>query len=152
MQPQPVNAALFFREVEKELLGYCVENNIGVVAYSPMQRGLLTGKFSAERLASLADDDHRKRNSDFQEPQFSLTMELVDELKKIAEQNNKTVAQLAISWVLRRPEVTAAIVGARNRQQIQETASAADYEINADDIEKIETLLAQWQEKVYGKR
>ncbi len=144
--------SMLHRQVEEEVLSYCDKNNIGVVAYSPMQRGLLTGKFSAERLASLPDDDHRKKSSEFQEPQFSLTLELVAKLQKIAEQNNMTVAQLAISWVLRRGEVTAAIVGARNPKQIKETAPAADYEINAEDIEKIETLLTQWQEKVYGKQ
>lgn len=144
--------SMLHRQVEEEVLTYCDKNNIGVVAYSPMQRGLLTGKFSAERLASLSDDDHRKNSSEFQEPQFSLTMDLVVKLQKIAERNNMTMAQLAISWVLRGGEVTSAIVGARNPKQIKETASAADYEINAEDIEKIETLLAQWQEKVYGKQ
>jgi aryl-alcohol dehydrogenase-like predicted oxidoreductase len=144
--------SMLHRQAEEEVLSYCDKNNIGVVAYSPMQKGLLTGKFSTERLASLPDDDHRKKSSEFQEPQFSLTMDLVAKLQKIAEQNNMTVAQLAISWVLRRGEVTAAIVGARNPKQIKETAPAADYEINAEDIEKIETLLTQWQEKVYGKQ
>lgn len=144
--------SMLHRQVEEEVLTYCNKNNIGVVAYSPMQRGLLTGKFSAERLASLSDDDHRKNSSEFQEPQFSLTMDLVVKLQKIAERNNMTMAQLAISWVLRGGEVTSAIVGARNPKQIKETALAADYEINAEDIEKIETLLAQWQEKVYGKQ
>ena len=101
------------REVEDELLGYCAENNIGVVAYSPMQRGLLTGKFSQERLAGLPLDDHRRRSPDFQEPQFTATLQLVDQLRPIAKRNGRTLAQLAISWVLRRSEVTAAIVGAR---------------------------------------
>jgi aryl-alcohol dehydrogenase-like predicted oxidoreductase len=112
------------REVEDKLLGYCAENDIGVVAYSPMQRGLLTGRFSVERLASLAADDHRRTSSDFQEPQFSATLELVEQLSSIAERNGRPVAQLAISWVLRRNEVTAAIVGARRPEQIAETAGA----------------------------
>jgi aryl-alcohol dehydrogenase-like predicted oxidoreductase len=118
--------SMLHREAEDELLGYCAANNIGVVAYSPMQRGLLTGKFSPERLAGLAPDDHRRRNPDFQEPQFSATMELVEELKVIAGWNGRTCAQLAISWVLRRSEVTAAIVGARKPAQIEETAPAGD--------------------------
>ena len=101
------------RDVEKELLGYCAEHKIGVVAYSPMQRGLLTGKFSRERLAALAPDDHRRRMPEFQEPAFSASLELVEGLEQIADRHGRTVAQLAISWVLRRPEVTAAIVGAR---------------------------------------
>ncbi len=143
--------SMLHREVEGELLGYCAENDIGVVAYSPMQRGLLTGKFGAERLASLAPDDHRKRHRDFQEPQFSATMELVEGLKKIAERNGRTCAQLAISWVCRRPEVAAAIAGARRPEQIVETAPASDWNLSENDIEEIEQLLAGRQAKVDGK-
>ncbi len=136
------------REVEDELLGYCAENNIGVVAYSPMQRGLLTGKFSQERLAGLPLDDHRRRIPEFQEPQFSVTLQLVDQLRPIAERNGRTLAQLAISWVLRRSEVTAAIVGARRPEQIAETAAASDWTLSQEDIEEIEQLLAERQEKI----
>ena len=143
--------SMLHREVEDELLGYCAENDIGVVAYSPMQRGLLTGKFSAERLASLAPDDHRKRHRDFQEPQLSATLELVEGLEKIAERNGRTCAQLALSWVLRRPAVTAAIAGARRPDQIIETAPASDWNLSAEDIEEIEQLLAERQAKVDSK-
>jgi len=136
------------REVEDELLGYCAENNIGVVAYSPMQRGLLTGKFSQERLAGLPLDDHRRRIPEFQEPQFSAALQLVDLLRPIAERNGRTLAQLAISWVLRRSEVTAAIVGARRPEQIAETAAASDWTLAQEDIEEIEQLLAERQEKI----
>jgi aryl-alcohol dehydrogenase-like predicted oxidoreductase len=136
------------REVEDELLGYCAENNIGVVAYSPMQRGLLTGKFSQERLAGLPLDDHRRRMPEFQEPQFSATLQLVDQLRPIAKRNGRTLAQLAISWVLRRSEVTAAIVGARSPEQIAETAAASDWTLAQEDIEEIEQLLAERQEKI----
>ena len=136
------------REVEGELLGYCAENNIGVVAYSPMQRGLLTGKFSQERLADLPLDDHRRRMPDFQEPQFSATLQLVDQLRPIAKRNGRTLAQLAISWVLRRSEVTAAIVGARRPEQIAETAAASNWTLAQEDIEEIEQLLTERQEKI----
>jgi aryl-alcohol dehydrogenase-like predicted oxidoreductase len=140
--------SMLHREAEDELLGYCAANNIGVVAYSPMQRGLLTGKFSPERLAGLAPDDHRRRNPDFQEPQFSATMELVEELKVIAGWNGRTCAQLAISWVLRRREVTAAIVGARRPAQIEETAPAGDWNLSEEDIKEIDILLAERQAKI----
>ena len=136
------------RYVEDELLDYCEQQKIGVVAYSPMQRGLLTGKFSHERLARLALDDHRLRSYEFQEPRLSATLELVEDLKKIAERYNKTCAQLAISWVLRRPEVTAAIVGARRPAQIRETAPASDWNLREDDIEEIEDLLKDFQKKI----
>jgi len=140
--------SMLHREVEDELLEYCAQNDIGVVAYSPMQSGLLTGKFSQQRLANLPIDDHRRRRDDFHEPQFTATLELVEKLRPIAERNGKTLAQLAVSWVLRRPEVTAAIVGARKPEQIDETAAAADFELNAEETQEIEQLLAQRQKKV----
>ncbi|MBM4027385.1 MAG: aldo/keto reductase [Planctomycetes bacterium] len=139
------------RDVEKELLGYCAAHTIGVVAYSPMQRGLLTGKFSHARLAALAPDDHRLRAPEFQEPAFSAALELVEGLKKTAERHGRTVAQLAVSWVLRRPEVTAAIVGARRPSQIAETVGAADWNLSRQDIDEIETLLAQREKKLAGR-
>lgn len=138
------------RNVERELLGYCARHKIGVVVYSPMQRGLLTGKFSPERLAALAPDDHRRRSPEFQEPQFTATLELVEGLKRIAERNSRTVAQLAVSWVLRRPEVTAAIVGARRPGQIAETAPASDWNLGKKDIEEIEKLLAKREKRLAG--
>ncbi|MBN2181367.1 MAG: aldo/keto reductase [Sedimentisphaerales bacterium] len=139
--------SMLHREVENELLDYCAQNEMGVLAYSPMQRGLLTGKFSPQRLASLAPDDHRKRHPDFQEPRFGATLKLVEQLKKIAEHSGKTCAQLAISWVLRRDEVTAAIVGARKPSQIIETAPASDWNLSDEDIQEIEKLLAEYVTK-----
>jgi aryl-alcohol dehydrogenase-like predicted oxidoreductase len=143
--------SMLHREVEDELLGYCRTNDIGVIVYSPMQRGLLTGKFDAERVANLPEGDHRKTNPDFQQPQFGATLQLVERLRPIAERNGRTLAQLAISWVLRRPEVTAAIVGARNPEQIKETAPAADWDLSEKDIEEIERLLAKRELNVKSK-
>lgn len=145
LQP-PYN--MLHREVEDELLGYCAENNIGVVVYSPMCRGLLTGKFSQERLAGLPLDDHRRRKPDFHDPQFTATLQLVDQLRPIAERSGRTLAQLAISWVLRRSEVTAAIVGARRPEQIAETAAASDWTLAQEETQEIEQLLAERQEKI----
>ncbi len=136
------------RDVEDELLDYCAEHEMGVVAYSPMSRGLLTGKFTAERLAGLSPDDHRHRSYEFQEPDFSATLELVEHLKSIARRNGHTCAQLAISWVLRRPEVTSAIVGARQPDQIAETVQAGDWNLSSDDLEEIEQLLAERDSKL----
>jgi aryl-alcohol dehydrogenase-like predicted oxidoreductase len=136
------------RGIEKDLLGYCAKNNIGVVTYSPMQRGLLTGKFSKKYLTTLAPDDHRLKSGDYQEPEFSATLALVDKLRPIAEKNKRTLAQLAIAWVLRRPEVTSAIVGARKPSQIAETAPAADWILTKNDIAEIEKLLAERENKL----
>jgi len=140
--------SMLHRHVENELLTYCADNNIGVVVYSPMQRGLLTGKFSPERLAALPLDDHRRREPDFHEPQFTATLQLVEKLRPIAERNGRTLAQLSISWVLRRPEVTSAIVGARRPEQILETAPASDWDLSGEDIEEIEQLLAEHRKKI----
>lgn len=135
--------SMLHREVEDELLDYCAQNDIGVVAYSPMHRGLLTGKFSPERLSGLPIDDHRRRNPDFHDPQFTATLELVEQLRPVAERNGRTLSQLAISWVLRRPEITAAIAGARRPEQIVETVPASDWNLSEQDIEQIEQLLAE---------
>lgn len=142
--------SMLHREAELDLLGYCAQHGIGVIVYSPMQRGLLTGAFSRERLAALAPDDHRRRAPEFQEPQFGATLELVEGLKKIARRNGKSVSQLAVSWVLRRSEVTAAIVGARRPGQIAETAPASDWNLGKKDIEEIEKLLAARDKKLAG--
>ena len=131
------------REVEDELLAYCAANDIGVIAYSPMQAGLLTGKFSKERVANLPEGDWRKENRFFQEPQLSANLAFVDKLRPIAERNGKTLAQLSIAWVLRRSELTAAIVGARRPSQIEETVQAGDWNLSAEDIAEIDALLAR---------
>jgi aryl-alcohol dehydrogenase-like predicted oxidoreductase len=135
--------SMIVRDVEDELLSYCAANDIGVIVYSPMQAGLLTGKFTRERVASLDDEDWRKRNPQFQEPELSANLELVAGLRPIAERNGRVVAQLAIAWVLRRPEVTAAIVGARRPSQVEETVAAGDWVLSAKDIAEIDALLAK---------
>ena len=131
------------RGVEDELLGYCADNDIGVVAYSPMQKGMLTGKYNAERIANLAPDDHRCRDRNFVEPKLSANLELVEGLRPIAQRNGMTLAQLAIAWVLRAEEVTAAIVGARRPQQIVETITAAEGALGSEDLAQIEGLLTE---------
>jgi len=130
------------RDIEAEALPFCAANGIGVVAYSPMQTGLLTGTFSKERLAALPANDWRHNSPRFKEPQFSTTLAKVDELKKVAARLNISMAQLAIAWVLRRPELTSAIVGARRPQQIEETAPGGDVVLSADVIAEIEKILA----------
>lgn len=136
------------RECEKELLPYCGKNNIGVVCYSPMGKGILTGKFSKERVENLSDEDHRKRTPDFQEPILGITLDMVDSLKPIAEKHGKTLAQLAIAWVIGRSEVTSAIVGARRPSQIEETVQAGDWNLQKADIDKIQQILDDYDAKI----
>ena len=137
------------RGVEKKILPYCSANNIGVVAYSPMQKGLLTGKFTRERVENLPEDDHRRRDPRFQGRELSANLKLAKELSSIAEKSGRTVAQLAIAWVLRRREVTAAIVGARRPSQIEETAVAGDWVLSQEDIADIDALLDRRQKASY---
>jgi len=135
--------------IEEELLAYCAANDMGVIVYSPMQAGLLTGKFTKERVANLPDEDWRKGSSAFREPDLSANLALVEKLRPIAERNGRTVAQLAIAWVLRRSEVTAAIVGARRPSQIEETAPAGDWVLSEEDVAEIDALLAE-RERALG--
>jgi len=137
------------RGIEEELLAYCAANDIGVIVYSPMQAGLLTGTFTKERVANLPDEDWRKGSSAFREPELSANLALVEKLRPIAERNGRTVAQLAIAWVLRRPEVTAAIVGARRPSQIEETAPAGDWMLSEEDVAEIDALLVE-RERALG--
>ena len=133
------------RDVESELLPFCADNEIGVVAYSPMMSGLLTGKYDVGAVENLTERDWRRNSPHFQEPQLSINAELIVRLKPIAEQNNLTLSQLAIAWVLRRPEVTSAIVGARRADQIDETAAAGDVDLPPEDVNEISDLLV-WRE------
>ncbi|MBU4310048.1 aldo/keto reductase [bacterium] len=132
------------RGIEDELLNYCQAHNIGVIVYSPMECGLLTGKYTKESIQNLPEDDWRRtKNPHFQEPELFANLKLVEGLRPIAEENNRTVAQLAVAWVLRKSEVTAAIVGARHPSQIEETALAGEWALSKKDIAAIERLLKE---------
>jgi aryl-alcohol dehydrogenase-like predicted oxidoreductase len=137
---QPVYS-MILRDIENDLLPYCAVNDIGVIIYWALMAGLLTGKFTGERAARLPDDDWRLGRRYFVDPELSADLALVEGLRPIAERNGRTVAQLAVAWTLRRPEVTAAILGARRPSQIEETAAAADWVLSAEDIAEIEVLL-----------
>jgi len=132
------------RDIEAEILPFCAANDIGVIVYSPMASGVLTEKFSRQWVASLPDDDWRKKYSGhLQEPELSANLALVEGLKAIAARYGRTVSQLAIAWTLRRPEVTAAIVGARRPEQIEQTAPAADWVLPPEVLAEIDDLLAR---------
>lgn len=133
------------RDIEQEILPYCAQHGIGVIAYSPMQKGLLTGKITRAWVEQLPAEDHRRNDPQFQEPRLSANLQLADALHAIAKRNGKTVAQLAIAWVLRRPEVTAAIVGSRKASQIEETAAAGDWNLAPADVAEIDGLLSRHQ-------
>ncbi|MFA7229082.1 MAG: aldo/keto reductase, partial [Melioribacteraceae bacterium] len=132
--------SLLKRDYEESVLPYCLQNEIGVVAYSPMQAGLLTGKFD---LKKVAQDDWRRDSSFCREPYLSKAMEFVEMLRPIAESSGKTVGQLAVAWVLQNPSMTAAIVGARTEKQVEENAAADGYKLSKEEIEKIGNILIE---------
>lgn len=132
--------SLLRRGIEAEMLPFCNQNQIGVIAYGVMEEGLLSGKMTRERLASLAATDWRRSDARFTEPQVSKNLALVNELGQIGARQGISVAQLAIAWALRRPEVTSAIVGARHPEQIEETAAAGDRMISAQTIREIGSM------------
>ena len=122
------------REIENSSLAYCKENSIGIVCYSPMAKGLLTGAFSKVRANGLPTDDHRSRDPKFSPPQRDINLEFVESLRPIAESNKRPLAQLAIAWCLRHPEVTSAIVGIRRPDQIEQTVAASDWDLTKEEI------------------
>lgn len=132
--------SMLVREPEKELLDYCLENDIGVIAYSPLRSGILTGKFNHERLDQLAEGDWRRRDPDFQEPRFSINMDYMSKLKAVAKRFDRPVSQLAIAWLIAQP-ITSAIVGARKPSQMAESAPAAEWDLSDELIEEINALL-----------
>ncbi|MGA2642563.1 MAG: aldo/keto reductase [Spirochaetia bacterium] len=131
------------RDIEKEILPFCGENGIGVICYSPLQMGILSGAFSRERAASLAGDDLRSHNPHFTEPGLSLNLALVEKLRPIAQRNGRSVGELALAWVLSRPEVTAAIVGGRRPGQAKALAGAADWDLSPNDAAAVAKALAE---------
>lgn len=135
--------SLVARGVETELLPFCAANNIGVIAYSPMHNGLLTGKVTRQWVAALpADDWRRHHNPEFQEPALSANLSLLDGLRPIAQRHDKSLGEVAIAWVLRRPEVTTAIVGARSPGQIEGTIGGGDLRLSDADVAEIDGRLA----------
>lgn len=135
--------SMIAREAEAEVLPYCQQHGIGVVCYSPMGKGLLTGAFDAERAKGLTDNDHRSRDPRFQSPQLEINLEFVEGLKRVADALGWTIPELAIAWVLRRPELTSAIVGSRKPEQIEQTVVAAQRDLDDSAAETIEGLLQQ---------
>jgi aryl-alcohol dehydrogenase-like predicted oxidoreductase len=130
--------SLIARDAEAEILPFCEEAGIGVIAYSPMGSGLLTGNIDRQRVESLADDDWRKSDPAFQEPQLTEHLALVQRLRGLAERHGTTPAAVAIAWVLRNPAVDGAIVGFRRPDQIDPVIAGGSLELSDDDVDVIE--------------
>ncbi len=128
--------------VEQEILPFCLEQNIGVIVYSPMLSGMLSGSMTRERAANFSSNDWRRQNKEFQEPRLSANLELVEQLKRIGAPHGLSAGEVAISWTLRHPAVTGAIVGGRNAAQVDGITGAADFRLSQDEINLIERHIA----------
>jgi aryl-alcohol dehydrogenase-like predicted oxidoreductase len=137
--------SLLRRKIEADLLPYCAQRNIGVIVYSPMLSGLLTGAMTRERALNLPPDDWRTKNPEFREPKLSKNLEVVERLRTVGKRYGRTPGEVAIAWTLRHTAVTSAIVGARNAKQAEQVMRAGDLQLTPQDIAEIEGAVAQAQ-------
>ena len=138
--------SMVYRKIEKDILPFCMEQNIGILAYSPLQRGLLTGKITSDY--QFQEGDHRPKNKFFKKPNRARTNRFLEKIKPIAEGHKVTLAQLVINWTVRREGITAALVGARNEEQATENSKSMSFVLSDQEIKMINEEL----EKVVIKR
>jgi aryl-alcohol dehydrogenase-like predicted oxidoreductase len=130
--------SLVAREAEAEILPYCQRKGIGVIVYSPMGSGLLSGSMTRERVARFPEDDWRRTDPEFQEPRLSQNLELVERLRRVGERHGVSPGAVAVAWTLRNPAVSGAIVGFRRPSQVDGILAAASLELSAEDVAEIE--------------
>ena len=132
--------SLVHTDVEAEILPFCEQQGIGVIVYSPMASGLLTGAMTRERISKLPNDDWRKSHPDFNEPKLSANLALVEWLRTIGKRSGHAPGAVAIAWTLQHSAVTGAIVGARKPEQVDDVVAAADLQLTPWDLADIETV------------
>jgi aryl-alcohol dehydrogenase-like predicted oxidoreductase len=130
--------SLIRREIEQEILPFCLKEEIGVIVYSPMASGLLTGAMTRQRALALPVDDWHSRDPEFREPKLSRNLELVRRLRVVGDRHGRPAGQVAIAWVLTHPAVTGAIVGARSIKQVEQIAAASELHLTQQEIDEIE--------------
>ena len=130
-------------EIEQSTLPFAQAHGIGVIVYSPMKSGLLTGAMTRERIANMPDDDFRKRTPSFKEPLLTRNLNLVELLREIGGRHGRTPGEVAIAWTLRHPAVTAAIVGMRSAKQVGGVIGAAEFRLTQDEIGQIDRCLQE---------
>jgi aryl-alcohol dehydrogenase-like predicted oxidoreductase len=131
------------RSIEPEILPFCQKHNIGVINYSPMQSGLLTGTMTKERIVKMPQDDFRRNSKQFQEPLISRNLELVELLRSIGKRHGVEPGVVAIAWTLHNPAITAAIVGGRSAQQVDGVLPAARFRLSEEEFQEIGAFLAE---------
>ena len=134
--------AVVRREIEAEILPFCAAENIGVIVYSPMYAGLLTGSMTKERVANFLPEDWRKSLPGFQEPQLSRNLRLVELLRNIGQRHGRTPGEVAIAWTLNHPVVTGAIVGFRNPEQVAGIVGAGEFRLQQAEVEEIQNAFS----------
>ena len=127
------------RDVETAQLPWCQRENVGVIVYSPMASGLLTGAMTRERIAALPQSDWRTRNEQFKEPKLSENLKQVERLRAVGERHGRSPGEVAIAWTLRHPAVTGAIVGARNARQVDGIIGAMEFRLAPDEVAEVES-------------
>lgn len=130
------------RGIEKEILPFCMEHDIGVIVYSPMLSGMLSGAMTRERALNLQQNDWRRNNKEFQEPRLSHNLELVELLRTIGKKHGASPGEVAIAWTLLHPGVTAAIVGGRSAEQVEGTIGAGTLNLSKEEADSIESFIA----------
>ena len=130
--------SLVHPEVAEEILPFCHRQGIGVIVYSPMASGLLTGAMTRERIASLPEDDWRKHDEDFNEPELSANLALVGKLREVGLRHDTTPGPVAVAWTLRNPAVTGAIVGVRKPEQMNDMKQAAAIRLTPEEVNDLE--------------
>jgi aryl-alcohol dehydrogenase-like predicted oxidoreductase len=130
-------------EVEAAILPYALSQRVGVIVYSPMGSGLLTGVMTRERIAAMPEDDWRKHNPNFQEPLLTRNLRLVETLRAVGNRHNASPGEVAIAWTLKNPAVTAAIVGIRSPQQARGIAGAAELDLTPAEVTEIEDRIVR---------
>jgi aryl-alcohol dehydrogenase-like predicted oxidoreductase len=131
------------RAIEKEILPFTVQNNMGVIVYSPMSAGLLTGAMTRERVANFTAEDWRRNLPNFQEPLLSRNLRLVERLRDIGNRHERTPGEVAVAWTLKNPAVTGAIVGFRSVKQVSGVIGAAEFRLLPGEMSEIEDALKQ---------
>lgn len=129
--------SLLDRHIEAEILPFCRQNNIGVIAYSPMASGLLTGAMTRERVANFQQDDWRRTHAWFQEPELTQNLALAERLGAIGSRHGHSAAEVAIAWTLRHPAVTGAIVGGRSARQVEGVIGAMEFRLSEEELAEI---------------
>jgi aryl-alcohol dehydrogenase-like predicted oxidoreductase len=135
--------SILAREVEEDILPFCMRNNIGVIVYSPMYSGLLSGAMTRDRIAKFSPDDWRRRDQNFQEPNLSRNLRVVESLREVGKRHGRTPGEVAIAWTLHNQAVTGAIVGVRSPEQVRGIIGAAELRLNTKEVMEIEDALEQ---------